>query len=469
MNPLAFIDIETTGSNFDLDRITEVAVITLQNGVTENFETLLDPHTFIPTGITALTGISQQMVEGQPSFEEIAPRLYKELERKVFIAHNAHFDYGFLKAAFKRVGIDFKPKVLCTVKLSRLLFPEQSRHNLDTIISTHGLKCLARHRAMGDADILLQFWQLCVQKFGEDRIQEVLEKLLKQKSLPAHIDESLVSSIPDTPGVYIFYADNKEYLYIGKSKTLRTRVLSHFQSALTQRKEAKMSLRIKDIEWIETSGELGALLLESKLIKEYLPTMNIRLRRTTELCAWRLVENRSGYLVPTLISKHDLAPGTQKHIYGPFRSKREALEILKKLAQTNGICEATLGIEKVQPGKPCFGYQLKTCSGACIGLEKKELHNLKLTSALKQLELAIWPYQGAIGIREGESHHLFYKWSYLGMASDQDSIHDLLENSLPEFDLDTYKIIRAFLRKISKKNIFIFKKMNEPLGAIDQL
>jgi len=462
VNSLAFIDIETTGSNFDLDRITEVAVITLDQDVTQNFETLIDPQAFIPNGITALTGISQQMVQGKPTFEDIAPLLREELADKVFIAHNAHFDYGFLKASFKRVGIDFKPKVLCTVKLSRLLFPEQSRHNLDTIIATHGLQCKARHRAMGDAYILLQFWQFCVHKFGDQMMQEVLEKLLKQKTLPPHIDESLVASIPDTPGVYIFYADHKEYLYIGKSKNLRTRVLSHFQNAHTQRKEAKMSLRVKDIEWIETSGELGALLLESKLIKEYLPTMNIRLRRTTELCAWRLVENQAGYWVPTLISKHDLAPGTQEHIYGPFRGKREAVEVLKKLAKNNNICEATLGLEKTLPGKPCFGYQLKTCAGACIGLEKKELHNLKVTTALKQIELSIWPFEGAIAIREGDSHHLFHKWSYLGMAKDQESVHELLDNSTPEFDLDTYKIIRGYLRKISKKNILIFKTSNEP-------
>ena len=247
MNNLAFVDIETTGSNFERDRITEVAIITLQDGKSTRFETLLDPQVFIPSGITALTGISSQLVKGQPTFEEIASELFKELDDKIFIAHNARFDYGFLKAAFKRVGIDFKPRVICTVKLSRLLFPEQKRHNLDTIIQTHGLHCEARHRAMGDADILLQFWNLCHRQFGENQMSESIAKLLKQTSLPPNIDESLVKSIPDTPGVYIFYADNNEYLYIGKNKTLKTRVISHFQNALTQRKEAKMSLRIKHI------------------------------------------------------------------------------------------------------------------------------------------------------------------------------------------------------------------------------
>ena len=467
MNTLAFVDIETTGSHFARDSITEIAIISLDLGdkaaEPKRFETLLDPQSYIPVGITALTGISLDMVQGKPTFEEIASTLYQELEGKIFVAHNARFDYGFLKEAFKRNGIDFKPKVICTVKLSRLLFATQKRHNLDTIIETHGLKCSSRHRAMGDADILLQFWQVCLAKFGQAHMDAAIAQLSKQTSLPPHIDSNLVNQIPDTPGVYIFYADHQEYLYIGKSKTLRTRVLSHFQNSLTQRKEAKLSLRIKHIEWIETSGELGALLLESKLIKQHLPTMNVRLRRATDLCAWKLEVNESGYLYPTLISKKDLLPGVQSQIYGPFRSKREAVEVFKKIATTNSLCEAMLGLEKTLPARACFGYQLKTCAGACIGLQGKEIHNLKLTTALRALELAIWPFKGPIAIREGETSHLFHRWSYLGCAQDQSSLEERLEQSLPDFDLDIYKILRAYLKKASKKNIFVLKKESDAL------
>lgn len=453
MKTLAFVDLETTGSNFERDRITEVAIISLIGSEINRFETLLDPQTYIPSGITALTGINQSMVQGKPTFEEMATTLKEELENKIFIAHNARFDYGFLKAAFKRVGIDFRPKVICTVKLSRLLFPNQKRHNLDTIIQTHGFKCSSRHRAMGDAEILLQFWQLCTTQFGAEELDKAVEKLLKQSSLPPHIDESLIASIPDGPGVYIFYADHGEYLYIGKSKTLRTRVLSHFQNALTQRKEAKMSLRIKHIEWINTSGELGALLLESQMIKEHLPTMNIRLRQTREMCVWKLELNQNDYLVPTLLSKDSFVAGIQNEIYGPFRSKREAVEVLKKTAKTNNLCEAVLGLEKTPPGKACFGFQLKTCSGACLGIEKNEIHNLKLKTALKNMELSIWPYSGPIAIKEGECAHLFNKWCYLGVATDENTIDELLSKSQSPFDMDTYKILKSSLKKINKNNI----------------
>ena len=132
------------------------------------------------------------MVAGQPNFEDLALTIKKELEDKIFVAHNARFDYGFIKASFKRIGIDFRPKVLCTVKLSRLMFPEQPRHNLDTIINAHGLSVSARHRALGDADLLVQFWRVCEQTVGPERLLAALNQLIGQASLPPNIDQSVI-------------------------------------------------------------------------------------------------------------------------------------------------------------------------------------------------------------------------------------------------------------------------------------
>ena len=125
-------------------------------------------------------------------------------------------------------------------------------------------------------------------------------------SLPPNIDQELIDSIPDTPGCYIFYGENRVPLYIGKSISLRSRVMGHFQGALTQRKEMKLSLQVRDIDWIETGGELGALILESQLIKERMPMMNIKLRRSKDLCAWSLEKDSNGILKPTLVNQKDL-------------------------------------------------------------------------------------------------------------------------------------------------------------------
>jgi DNA polymerase III subunit epsilon len=442
---LAFVDIETTGSHFDRDRITEIGIKTLASNELQIWERLIDPQTFIPQNIQRLTGISPEMVKGQPSFSELAEDLKKELEGKIFVAHNARFDYGFIKASFKRIGIDFKPKVLCTVKLSRLLFPDQPRHNLDTIISAHGLKVSARHRALGDADLLLQFWRVCESKFGQEKLNAVISQLIGNASLPSNIDRNLIDSIPDGPGCYIFYGDNKTPLYIGKSISLRSRVMGHFQGALTQRKEMKLSLRVRDIDWIETSGELGALILESRLIKERMPSMNIKLRRSKDLCAWSLEVDAVGVLTPALVTHHHLAPGLQENLYGLFYSRREAYSYLKAIAKKYHLCEALLGLEKRIEGKSCFGYQVKQCGGACLNLAPIELHNLQLKTAMELFKVTVWPYSGAIAIKEGGEMIVIDKWCYLGTAINQDELYELAESGEAEFDLDIYKIVKKAL------------------------
>ena len=442
---LAFVDIETTGSHFDRDRITEIGIKTLSKDGIQVWERLINPQTYIPQNIQRLTGISPQMVEGQASFEEIAQELKQELAGKIFIAHNARFDYGFIKASFKRIGIDFKPKVLCTVKLSRLLFPDQPRHNLDTIINTHNLEVSARHRALGDADLLLQFWRVCESQFGKERLNEAINQLIGNPSLPQNLDQNLIDSIPDGPGCYIFYGENKTPLYIGKSITLRSRVMGHFQGALTQRKEMKLSLQVRDIDWIETSGELGALILESRLIKERMPSMNIKLRRSKDLCGWSLVQDQSGVLMPTLVTQHQLAPGLQDNLYGLFYSKREAHSYLKAIAKKYRLCEALLGLEKRVEGKSCFGYQVKQCGGACINLTPITLHNLQLKTALELFKVQIWPYSGPIAIKDGGEMIVIDKWCYLGTAINHEELSELKSDGDTEFDLDIYKIIKKAL------------------------
>ncbi len=450
---LAFVDIETTGSNFDRDRITEIGIKVISQDYEETWESLLNPGTFIPQNIQALTGIRPDMVENQPPFDELAQQILNKLEGKVFVAHNARFDYGFLKASFKRLGIDFKPKVLCTVKLSRLLFPDQPRHNLDTIISTHGLNVSARHRALGDADLLVQFWKICESKFGKGRLLAAVHELIGHSSLPPNIDKSIVDELPEKPGCYIFYGEHKAPIYIGKSISIRSRVMSHFQAALTQRKEMKLSLQIREIDWIETSGELGALLLESRLIKERMPSMNIKLRRSKDLCAWKIQADAEGILVPRLVSHHDLSPGLQDDIYGLFYSKREANTYLKSIAKKHRLCESLLGLEKRTEGKSCFGYQIKQCTGVCIGKSPIKLHNLQLTTALQLLKVQVWPYQGPIAIKEGDQMHVIDRWCYLGSAINHDELDELMRFGDAEFDLDIYKILQKALAAPSKYQV----------------
>lgn len=467
---LAFVDIETTGGNSERDRITEIGIMTLSNGQESAWECLLDPQTYIPKNIQRLTGITPCMVAGQPPFEELALQIKRELEGKIFVAHNARFDYGFIKASFKRLGLDFRPKVLCTVKLSRLLFPQQARHNLDTIVAVHGLTVSERHRALGDADLLLQFWRVCEKTFGQAQLLEAVNQLLGTVSLPPHINQSVIDAIPETPGCYIFYAEHHAPLYIGKSISMRSRVMSHFQSALTVRKEMKLSQQVHHIEWIETGGELSALILEARLIKERMPSANIKLRRSKDLCAWQLSQEPSGLQRPMLITHKHLKPGFQDNLYGLFSNKKEALGYLAAVAKKYQLCEALLGLEKVEEGKPCFGYQVKQCQGACVGKVSVTVHNLKLQTSLQLYKVPVWPFEGAVAIKDGHSMLVINKWCYLGTANDHDELDDIAHSEEFEFDLDIYKVVKKAIAGSHKTCVLKLtnsQKLSASFEAID--
>src|SRR5258707_12487935 len=170
--PLAIVDLETTGAHPAWDRVTEIAVVEVQEGeVVSEWSTLVNPGTSIPPAIQALTGITNAMVADAPAFEDLAADLYERLDGRVLVAHNARFDYGFLRHAFGRAGKRFRARTLCTVKLSRRLYPAHARHNLDSLIERHGLHCDARHRALGDARAVWHFLCVAAEEHGAERLQ----------------------------------------------------------------------------------------------------------------------------------------------------------------------------------------------------------------------------------------------------------------------------------------------------------
>ena len=449
MRPLAFVDLETTGATATTDRITEIGIIEVDaDGSVREWQHLVNPGTGIPPFIEQLTGISNEMVATAPPFAELAAETLRRLEGRLFIAHNARFDYGFLKNEFKRLGIAFRAPVLCTVKLSRTLFPEYKRHNLDSLIERHALAADARHRALADAQLIHQFWQ----KIHVDRSNEEIEAALKAQnarpSLPPHLDAGIIDELPDTPGVYLFYGENSLPLYVGKARDIRQRVLSHFSADHQSAREMALSQQVKRIDWIETAGEIGALLKEAALVKQLQPTHNRQLRKNDDLCTWTLVDEGEGWLRPQLASARDLDMGIRNSCYGLFKSNKEATEVLRALAAEHNLCDALLGLEKTAPGKPCFGHQIKRCKGACIGSEPYAKHSMRLVGALSRLKLVSWPLNGPALIREGDEAHLIDGWRYLGTARSDQEIHALLAAGRPQFDRDIYKILAKYVAKM---------------------
>ena len=450
---LVFVDLETTGANPAVDRITEIGVVEVDHsGVATHWSTLVNPEQPIPAFIQSLTGISNEMVRKAPTFAELATALHERLEGALFIAHNARFDYGFLRNAFEQLGLSFKPDVLCTVKLSRALFPDERRHNLDTLVARHQLKADTRHRALADADLLWQLWQKLRSNLPDETFDAALRSLLQRPSLPSHLPTNAVDHIPDTPGVYLFYGENDMPLYVGKSVRLRQRVLSHFNADHKEYKEMRLSQQLHRIEVRETAGEIGALLLEARLIKDLQPVHNRLLRRQGDLCAWQLREDEQGQLVPVLTHASEQDFGRAERLFGLFPGKRKADAALRALAESHQLCLVQLGLERRSgPLKPCFNWQLKRCNGVCVGKESESFHRARLEAALAKLRVDTWPYAGAIGLIEPGADrtdvHVVNNWCFLGSAHSEDEVHDLLEQSpsRPAFDLDTYKILQRAL------------------------
>lgn len=255
---------------------------------------------------------------------------------------------------------------------------------------------------------------------------------------PEHrIDRQSLDALPRSAGVYVFRGDSTLPLYIGKSIDIRARVLSHLRAP----DEAQMIAQTRRIDFIETAGEIGALLLEAQLIKTHSPLFNIRLRRLRHTQTLRLTNDGEG-LTPHIVSSKDTDIGQVDGLYGLFGSTRAAQEKLRELAKAHQLCHALLGLEQ-RNARGCFGLQIKTCLGACVGQEVRRVHDQRLLTALLDLQVHAWPYTGAIDLVETSGDwtqkHRIHNWRYLGTwCSKTQGQHGQAQTA---FDLDTYKIL----------------------------
>lgn len=456
------LDLETTGGNAVHDRITEIAAVRVENGVeTARWSTLINPGVPIPPFIQSLTGISNAMVATAPAFEAVAQTLLDLLEGAVFVAHNVRFDHSFVLNELARMEIALKVKTLCTVRLSRKLYPQHKGHGLDALLHRHGLYTASRHRAMGDVELVLQWLKIAAAELGVDALQAAAKELLQGSACVPPQLETALSYIPDTPGVYRFFGEAAIPLYIGKSVNMRTRVLSHFQSAAKVAREMRILTEIRRIDWAETAGELGALLLEARLIKEQQPLHNRRLRREKALCAWQLHEAVDAHPLVKLVQLDDLAPAQWGSLYGTYHSKRQATDALRQLADGHGLCPQLLGLES---GKgACFACQTGRCQGACAGRQPLALHRLRVQLALAQHRLQAWPHPGKVAVREYHAPtertdiHVFDHWCHLATVHDLSELDEATQLRKPlSFDLDTYRLLQKRLTHIGTHDPAVF-------------
>jgi len=447
---LAFVDLETTGTHAGHDRITEVGIVRVDEDAgggpprVHEWSSLVDPEVPIPPVIQALTGITDAMVAGAPSFAALASEIEERIADCVFIAHNARFDHGFLKHAFARLGRPFNARPLCTVRLSRRLYPEAQGHGLDAIVARHELPVTDRHRALGDARAIWSFVEVLYRTFPDEVIETAVKRLLKIPSFPPQLPPETLDTLPERPGVYLFYGVSPLPIYVGKSINLRERVAAHFTGDWRTETDLRLSQEIRRIEFEETAGELGALLREATLVKSLLPAHNRALRRKEEAGVLALVPDAPPAFMPAAV----IEPRELAGCHGPFTSKRAARETLRMLAAEHGLCWIRLGLER-RDGGPCFQRQLRRCAGACIGAESPETHDMRLANALAALRVPPWPVAGSALLRErapeGErvDVHVLQDWCWLGTARDDGELARLLEAPpRPHFDIDVTRLLQ---------------------------
>jgi len=373
----AIVDIETTGSYARSHAITEIAII-IHDGekIVDTFETLINPDTTIAPFVQRLTGINNRMLQDAPRFHEVAKQIWTLTDDCVFVAHSVNFDYSYIYEEFKSLGADFKRKKLCTVRLSRKLFPGYSSYSLGVLCANLGIDVENRHRAMGDAMATAQLFERCMKADTDDLIKKSLNKNSKEALLPPHLPKEVYDALPEKTGVYYFQDTKGKIIYVGKAINIKSRIYSH----LTGKGTSKLSFitAIANITYTLCGTELIALLLESHEIKRLFPLYNQSQKF-----------DRGSYVLIDYFDQqeiHHLAYArnhSSLKALTTFKSFDAAREFMFSFIRDNNLCQKYCGIQTGSGA--CFDYQIKECKGVCNGTEAIDTYNQRVAIALNKL------------------------------------------------------------------------------------
>jgi DNA polymerase-3 subunit epsilon len=445
----AVVDIETTGSYTGSDKITEIAIL-IHNGkkVIDRFQTLINPESYIPAWITSLTGISNEMVANAPRFFEVAKDIYQKLDGRVFVAHNVNFDYNFIRQEFKSLGGDFNSKKLCTVRLSRKIFPGFPSYSLGNLCKQLGIKINDRHRAFGDAEATAKVLSLLIKNDAGGQIENALKRSSGDAFLPPNLPKEVFDSLPENPGVYYFNDSKGNVIYVGKANNIKSRVKGHFTPGSDTTQKRRMIDEIHRITYELCGNELVALLFEANEIKRLWPVFNRQQKKTGLNYGIFQYEDKLGYqrFAISRILK-DAQPLVS------FRSMIEAREFLHRKSSEFSLCPKLCGLQTSTGA--CFDYGIRQCDGACIGKEKPNSYNKKVMAAMQALSTS--DQSVAIigkGRNDNEStvvwiEHGIYKG--FGFFDNDINANDLLSlkscvKSYPD-NQDIQRILRIYLQR----------------------
>ncbi len=382
------VDTETNGLAGDACEMTEVGAVLVGGGeLHDRWSSLVRCSRPLGRGIQRFTGITQEMLADAPGLEEVLPPLQELLNGRVLVAHNAPFDRRVLRGAFELIGLEWpNPPVLCTAALARKLLPLQRRRGLGVLADALGIEVDTAHRALADAETCARvlcalFPRLCANALtiadavaitGRRRRAAARKRRTPALTPPPQLD---FADLPKDPGVYLFRDDEGRVLYVGKSISIRSRARAHFAPSSVP---ADWTVQATVVDYQSTNSELGALVLENRLIKRHRPPGNIRLaRRDDRLCYIRC---RLDIPFPILEVASEPAAGHAVTI-GPLRGRRLAHELVEQLDSLFGLrhCGRRLQLRE----HPSAYGQMGRCLSPCLGDLDPNLYRRRLDEALR--------------------------------------------------------------------------------------
>jgi DNA polymerase III subunit epsilon len=375
----AIVDIETTGTYAAANSITEISIQVFDgNRVVEKFETLVNPKQPIPRYIQAFTGITNEMVQSAPPFAEVAETVYTILHNKIFVAHNVNFDYSFIKGHLAEEGYNFSAKKLCTVRLSRKIFPGFRSYSLGNLCQALSIQLSSRHRAGGDADATVQVFEKLLQNDNDQFIEKSLQRTSKEQCLPPNVPKEEFDKLPLCPGVYYFHDQKGKVIYVGKALNIRSRVNNHFSNNSESRQKQNFIRHTYNISFHPCATELMACILESSEIKRLWPVFNYSQKRWEDEFGIFMYEDQNGYLRLAIEkNKKQIKP------VHTFHYLVEGHAILRKLIERYNLCPKLCFLQ-TDPGL-CEGIKNHSCFGACEQKETPIDYNQRLLQAIDSL------------------------------------------------------------------------------------
>jgi DNA polymerase III subunit epsilon len=375
----AIVDIETTGGYAAAHGITEISIQVFDgNQVTEKFESLINPGHPIPRYIQAMTGITDEMVAGAPPFEDVASTVYDILNNKVFVAHNVNFDYSFVKSHLEENGYSLNVRKLCTVRLSRKIFPGFPSYSLGKLCHSLGITIRNHHRAGGDTEATVKIFSHLLKK-DKDFIEKSLQRNSKEFILPPNVPKEHFDLLPYSPGVYYFHDEKGKIIYVGKARNVRYRVNSHFSNNSQGRQKQNFLRHTYSISHQPCATELMACILESTEIKKLWPVFNYSQKGWEDVFGIFMYEDRNGYL--------RLAIEKNKKQLDPVCTIHNVVEghgILRKIIKGYGLCPKLCFMQT--SNDECDGIKEGNCTGACQQKEEAASYNRRVLSAVESLQ-----------------------------------------------------------------------------------